>query len=85
MKSVMHGLTPETLAAHLNTAFSTDSGRVALEWLAVQCFMRPPFEQTTVNDPALELALINGRRDLFLNLETIIKENRNVRIELTGI
>lgn len=64
------------LNAHLGTALSTPSGKVLWEWLAVQCCMRGTTADYS-GETALSLAARNAVRDIFINLETRIKENES--------
>lgn len=66
----------QLLNAHLSTALSTPSGKVLLEWLAVQCCMRGTTADYS-GETAVSLAARNAVRDVFINLEMRIKENEN--------
>lgn len=74
-------MTAESLNAHLRTALCSESGQVLREWLAVQCCMRAVTPQAR-EETALTLAMRNAVRDLYINLESRIKETESdVRIE----
>lgn len=59
-----------TLCRHINNAFSTESGKVALKWLKEACYMATPLNVSEIESVA-QNNRINARRDLFIVLEEL--------------
>ena len=71
--SKVDGMPEAILRQHLKNCFASVSGEVALDWLRRQCWMDITCG-TAIKDALFD---VNARRDLFINLESHLKETEH--------